>query len=144
MTEPTCFECDAPGQHKHHVVPRALGGQRTLWLCERCHGRIHGLSLHNHGILVRVGLARARSEGKRMGQPPYGWSVEDSALVELPAEQNTLHTIHTLRGRGHTWGNIAATLNHLEETTRHGALWTGERVRRAALADQQAREQTAG
>ncbi len=29
----TCFECDSPAEQDHHVVPRVLGGQRTVPLC---------------------------------------------------------------------------------------------------------------
>jgi 5-methylcytosine-specific restriction endonuclease McrA len=40
MTE--CFECGAPAAHQHHVVPRSLGGTKTVPLCEGCHGKVHG------------------------------------------------------------------------------------------------------
>ena len=36
-----CFECGSAAAHEHHVIPRAKGGQRTVPLCERCHGLVH-------------------------------------------------------------------------------------------------------
>jgi 5-methylcytosine-specific restriction endonuclease McrA len=54
-----CFECGQPAGANHHVVPRSLGGTRTLPLCDDCHAAIHStgqpLSL---GRLAR--LARQR------------------------------------------------------------------------------------
>ena len=35
--------------HKHHVVPRSLGGKKTIKICSVCHGKIHNLDFTNHG-----------------------------------------------------------------------------------------------
>jgi hypothetical protein len=38
-----CFECGSNNNiHQHHVVPRTLGGVRTIPLCGDCHGKVHG------------------------------------------------------------------------------------------------------
>jgi 5-methylcytosine-specific restriction endonuclease McrA len=36
-----CFECGATPGANHHVVPRSLGGTRTVPLCDACHAAIH-------------------------------------------------------------------------------------------------------
>lgn len=140
-----CFECDAPASHKHHVVPRVLGGTRTVWLCNGCHGRIHGLNFAHHGVLVRAGLAARAKEGRRLGQPPFGWSVDpDGYLVPREDEQAVLHTAQVLRAGGAIYDAIADQLNELGAERRHGSAWTGRAIRSALLADARAREQTCG
>lgn len=66
----SCFECGSMGQcHRHHVIPKSLGGRNTVLLCEECHGRVHGLNFVNHGVLVRAAQEKARRNGKRLGRP---------------------------------------------------------------------------
>lgn len=66
----TCFECGSVGQvHRHHVVPRSLGGNKTVPLCEGCHGKVHGMKFTDHGLLTRSGLAEARRRGRTLGRP---------------------------------------------------------------------------
>lgn len=66
MTE-VCFECGSQDDiHQHHVVPKVLGGTRTIPLCVVCHGKVHGKQL-NHRELILAGQAKARAAGKRWG-----------------------------------------------------------------------------
>lgn len=38
-----CFECGATESITyHHIVPYSKGGRKTIPICERCHGLIHG------------------------------------------------------------------------------------------------------
>jgi hypothetical protein len=39
----TCFECGAKAKEKHHLIPKSLGGTRTVPLCGFCHCKIHGV-----------------------------------------------------------------------------------------------------
>lgn len=67
-----CFECDAPARAAHHVVPRSMGGTRTLPLCEPCHALADGRTARNvnRSKLIRKGIERARANGKgRWGRP---------------------------------------------------------------------------
>ena len=65
----SCFECGSSSQcHRHHIIPQSLGGRSTVLLCESCHGRVHGLNLVNHGVLVRAALEKARRSGKKLGR----------------------------------------------------------------------------
>lgn len=49
----TCYECGNPADHLHHVVPRSLGGNKTLPLCSKCHSMVHGRRL-NSGYMTRL------------------------------------------------------------------------------------------
>ena len=69
-----CINCDRLGTHKHHVVPRSLGGNNTtncVWLCDNCHGLIHSVSygdgIISHSELTKIGLEKARLSGKQIG-----------------------------------------------------------------------------
>jgi hypothetical protein len=64
-----CFNCGDPAFFDHHVVPRVLGGKKTVPLCAKCHGKIHDLNLLHTSELIRAGLARAKSNGKKLGRP---------------------------------------------------------------------------
>lgn len=60
-----CFECGEPSRHEHHVVPRKLGGTKTVPLCRRCHAKAHGCN----------------------GEAPQGWLPAISEeLVDLAVE----------------------------------------------------------
>lgn len=38
-----CYECGKKAEEKHHIVPKTLGGTKTIPLCSKCHCKIHGL-----------------------------------------------------------------------------------------------------
>lgn len=63
-----CFECGNAGEERHHVVPKSLGGTKTVLLCSPCHGKIHGMKDRmNHRELTRQGLMRAKARGVVLG-----------------------------------------------------------------------------
>ena len=78
----SCFECGSLGPcHRHHVVPRSLGGRNTVLLCEGCHGQVHGKHMLGHGRLTRAGLEKARRNGKTLGRK-VGSSIPIEELLE--------------------------------------------------------------
>lgn len=69
-----CVNCGSTEDIEyHHIVPLSLGGNDVLSniqpLCYECHSKLHfGESKHvNHSSLTKVGLARARANGKQIG-----------------------------------------------------------------------------
>ncbi len=38
-----CFECDGHATEEHHIIPKSLGGTKTVPLCAICHAKVHGL-----------------------------------------------------------------------------------------------------
>ena len=63
-----CFECNKPAQVDHHVVPKVLGGTKTIPLCNECHSKVHGKDLIH---LTKLKEDRLR-EMAQQGQPPVG------------------------------------------------------------------------
>lgn len=79
-----CFECsNIENLHNHHVVPRVLGGTKTIKLCNGCHGKIHNLDFTNHGSLIKLALKRKKKEGVILGRP-RGKSDNDVILKKHP------------------------------------------------------------
>lgn len=70
MEKNICFECGCDGEiHYHHVVPKILGGTKTVPLCLTCHGKVHGVDFLNHKKLTKEGLANAKKRGVKLGSP---------------------------------------------------------------------------
>lgn len=63
-----CFECGAPKQDMHHVIPKSKGGTKTLPLCAKCHGLVHDRDFVKHRRLQKEGIARAKAAGKYTGR----------------------------------------------------------------------------
>ena len=108
----TCFECGAPADHEHHVVPRSLGGTRTVPLCALCHGKAHGRErgFRNTPELTRAALAAKRSRGEATSHAPYGYRSEDGVLVKDATEQAVVARVRALRAEGLSLRVIADAL----------------------------------
>ena len=71
MEKHYCINCGKEATHQHHVVPKSLGGNNNknlVWLCDNCHGIIHGIEYNNgqlsHSQLIKNGMEKAREKGK--------------------------------------------------------------------------------
>lgn len=134
--EAACFECDAPSDHAHHVVPRSLGGARTVPLCGVCHGRAHG----NDGrsattrALTKAALAAKRSRGERIGSVPYGYQVaNDGRTLEPRADEAVaVALVRELRAEGMALRAIATRLEAAGCVPRGGGRWHPDTVARIA------------
>ena len=133
-----CFECEITEciQH-HHVVPRSVGGTKTIPLCSICHGKVHGIKRDkqiNASELTKLGMARAKANGVSFGNP--NWKTEQKkgrVSIQKNADAFALKMLSIiqpmlLNGMGHT--AIANSLNNSEVKTRRGGCWTNTTVRR--------------
>jgi len=78
-----CFECESTVElHNHHVVPRSLGGVKTIKLCKFCHGKIHGIDFTNHGILIKMALQVKKEEGVILGRPIGSGKLDNLDLLK--------------------------------------------------------------
>ncbi len=128
-----CFECGAPAEYAHHVVPKSRGGTKTVPLCGECHGKAH----HRDGRmetsrLTREALAAKRARGEKTGgRPPFGYrlSADGVHLEEVAGEQLALDRIATLRAAEMTIGAIADQLNS-ECIPARGSRWHATTISR--------------
>lgn len=64
-----CFECGGTEYiHQHHVIPKSLGGTKTIPLCETCHGRVHQKDLVKFNNLAKEGRKRYVENGGKLGR----------------------------------------------------------------------------
>jgi hypothetical protein len=132
-----CFECSAPATCEHHVIPRSLGGTKTVPLCGTCHSRAHGLAGEtwaNHGTLTSIGQRRARAEGRHTGgDAPYGYRVEDGRLFVDEREMAIIAEAQRLHAAGLSLRKIGAALTSAGMHPRPSqTTWTAKTVSRLA------------
>ncbi len=112
----TCFECDGPAKHAHHVVPKSKGGIRTISLCEKCHGLVHGRDFLHHIMLTKAGLERSRLMGTKLGGKPL-------------TDKQTIIRISVLRMQGLSLRKISDALTAEGNSTMLGKKWHASTVR---------------
>ncbi|MCP4112501.1 MAG: hypothetical protein GY749_44415 [Desulfobacteraceae bacterium] len=35
-----CFECECPAKYNYYIIPKSLGGTKTVPLCEGCYSKV--------------------------------------------------------------------------------------------------------
>jgi hypothetical protein len=126
-----CFECGAKAEHFHHVVPRSMGGTKTVPLCEKCHSKIHNHKMLHTTKLTKSGLARNKKEGKKTGGDiPFGYDLsENGRLVINQKEQDEISRILALRDKEKiSFQKIADFLNDRGIKTKKGKVWNRQIV----------------
>jgi hypothetical protein len=94
----------------HHIIPKSLGGTKTVPLCEVCHSKIHNIDFRNHGALTKLALQKKKEMGERVGYIPYGFQVDGKALIKNPKEQEALIYAKRLRNLKIPYRKICALL----------------------------------
>ena len=127
--------------HKHHIVPKSLGGvdddYNIAILCEPCHGKVHGRRFMNHSYLTKKGLERAKARGTKLGgYRGYGGSISNlekaTVVIKELADQNALRVsklIKDYRDAGKSYRYIAEQLNELGVATARAGKWYASTVR---------------
>ena len=69
-----CCNCQSEKDIQyHHIVPISSGGFDVISniapLCSKCHALIHSKKAMASSTLIKQGIAKAKAEGKRIGQP---------------------------------------------------------------------------
>lgn len=96
-----CFECESKAHHAHHVVPRVLGGTKTISLCSVCHAKIHGDHLLRTSELTKAGMKKARDAGFYVsGRAPFGTEVVNGKLIRNEREQNIIQEMILMQNAG--------------------------------------------
>lgn len=95
------------------MVPKSLGGKKTIPLCDKCHAAAHGENGYwKVGDLVSETKQRQISEGIFTGgNIPYGYQVRKTKLVKDREQQRFITWMRRCRQRGLSYTAIAAILN---------------------------------
>jgi len=105
--------CTQTAADRHHI-----GGPSSpmIWVCKKCHSRIHGLSWEaDHKMLVKAGLERARKEGRIGGNPRLrpGAEGRDEAIQAMAETRHAAHKAAVLASY-HTWFPIVQDMRPLQ------------------------------
>lgn len=119
-----CFECGQEAEHRHHVVPRVLGGTQALPLCRACHAKVHSRERMAHSSLTKAGLQKARERGVKLG----------GSLPEIDVATEAI--ILSMRESGKGYWAIAKTLNSQGVPTARGGQWYGTTIQTVVRRNQ--------
>ena len=129
-----CFECNNPAQAQHHVVPKVLGGTKTVLLCDDCHSKVLDTEMLKMGSLIRQQRKEAGSPaaGEKYwgGCRPYGFDVIEKHLVHNEEEQKIIKDMLEWRNKGSTIQTITDTLNGNGTPSATGNAWHYMSVRK--------------
>ena len=106
----TCFECGSPESiHRHHVVPKSLGGRKTVPLCYLCHAKVHNRKALDIGALSKAVKEDMREKNIYRGGPrPFGYSISGKTLIENPDELQVIVVLQALRELGWSYRALHA------------------------------------
>jgi hypothetical protein len=128
-----CFECGSPAIHNHHVIPRSLGGAKTVPLCQLCHSKAHGINWNgNLRELTRTAMQFKKAKGERIGAIPFGYSldVDGVSLTENADEQEVISVAKELKASGLSLRAIATELSERGYTARNGRNFQATQIQR--------------
>lgn len=120
-----CFECGRSDIeiHDHHVVPKSLGGTKTIPLCSVCHGKVHSLKGLESGHLSKLKIDERRKLGFYQGQVPFGFRLKAGKLVVDEEQDTWIKWMMEREAAGMTPSQITRALNVLEVPTVRGKPW---------------------
>ena len=127
-----CFECESTEEiHLHHVVPRSLGGTRTIPLCGRCHSLVHSKDLTRIGTLTSKAMKRKIRRAEYVGgRVPYGFRNVNGRLVVDAEELDIVRQAMELRAQGLTLRAVAAELAERGLLNRKGRPFGAQGIQR--------------
>jgi hypothetical protein len=118
-----CFECDVQADHAHHVVPKSLGGTKTVNLCAPCHSKVHSPHLLKTSALTKKAMDERKALGMYCGgNVPYGKKLKDAFLIDHVGEQKIINKIVQLSEK-HSQKYIVNLLNE-KGFLKRGKLWS--------------------
>ena len=136
-----CFECESTdGIEYHHIIPRSLGGTKTIPLCFKCHSLVHNKKVRTDSTsaLTKAAFAKKRARGEKMGHA-VNFTDITRAKGRAAHAANAANNQHTktargyatlLRNRGNTLRSIAEKLNLEGFKTARGGQYSAVQVMR--------------
>ncbi len=120
-----CFECEKEAEHYHHVVPKVLGGTKTIPLCNYCHGLVHDRDFTHHKNLTKNGIQKLKISNKKFSRyPPYGYYFDDEDnIIKEDKEQIILNKIKDLLEDGKDYKQICLILTEKGLLNRDNKPW---------------------
>lgn len=109
-----CFECGDIATENHHIIPKILGGIKTIPLCSKCHSKVHNLGERRDNIstLTKIGLEKKKIKNERIGQIPFGYKLHKNNIniIEDEYEQSIINKVLELKRKGLSYSKISEQL----------------------------------
>ena len=103
-----CFECGIQATQAHHVVPRILGGTKTVNLCAPCHSKVHSPHLLRTSELTKIGIQKRREKGLRtQPTPSFGTKHVNGVVKIVKKEQKIIRQMIAMKEQGFSLRRIA-------------------------------------
>ena len=113
MDKGICFECGGTENiHNHHIIPKSLGGTKTIPLCIVCHSKVHGKDLVKFQSLARVGIKRYVENGGKLGRKE-GSKESNERFMSKPINQRIKELVEdgmSVRGISNSIGVSTKTI----------------------------------
>lgn len=121
MYKHSCFECGGKKDlHKHHVIPRVLGGKNTLSLCGKCHSKVHNLkSLADISKLIKIGLEKAKKNGVILGRPKNSGYSDSVVSKKYDSVVETLKKGGSVRKTAKQFGLGCSTIQRVKKVLKN-------------------------
>lgn len=120
------------------MIPVALGGTKTVPLCERCHGLVHDRGFTSISALTKKAMSDKRARGEHNGgRPPYGYRLLAPGsmwIVTDDHEQKVIAVALELRAAGRSLREIANALYEQGYRSRSGRPFQATQVMRMVKA----------
>ncbi len=129
-----CFECGDMTTFNHHVVPRSVGGKKTIKLCIKCHAKVHNINnCMDISQLTKNALLKKKKNKERIsGKIPYGYDLAANGinLKNNLKEQKIIADIIKMKFAGISFPKIAKLLTQNHVKTKTGQyIWNQSTVR---------------
>jgi transposase-like protein len=112
MDTKVCFECNSIDNiHQHHIIPKSLGGIKTIPLCNSCHGKVHQKDFVKFHHLAQLGRERYKANGGKFGR-----KVGSMESVETFMEKPINKEIAKLVEQGYSVRKISSILKASTKT----------------------------
>ena len=116
-----CYECNCNKDlQEHHILPKILGGTKTITLCGNCHGKIHGGKFIKLSNLIKKSLHNKRNSGTKYTKSLLGFDVENGKMVVNKKEQKIIRKMFKMYESGSGYTDIANHLNRNGYSIKNG------------------------
>jgi hypothetical protein len=124
-----CFECGIQADHAHHVVPKILGGTKTVNLCAPCHSKVHSPHLLRTSELTKLGMQKRREKGLTIGPiASFGTKHVNGVVKIVEKEQKIIKQMIAMKEQGLSLKKIADHFADKGLKNRYGKRLNGRNV----------------
>jgi 5-methylcytosine-specific restriction endonuclease McrA len=111
-----CFECGAPKEEMHHIIPKSRGGIKTIPLCIDCHGKAHNIS-HRRLFMeaAKIGRDKYIENGGKLGRKEGSIKDDEKLISEHSDVVKYLRQGQSIRNTMKLTGKSSGTVQKIKK-----------------------------